>query len=82
MLDVKTELQKFAKDGQFLDAHYEELLEQYPEQWVAVFDEQVVGAGFDFEQLLDDLKVRGLPLGRIVIEKVSAENEVWILAVQ
>ena len=82
MLDVKTELQKFAKDGQFFDAHYEELLEKYPEQWVAVFDEQVVGAGFDFDQLLDDLKARGLPLGRTVIEKVTAENEVWILAVQ
>ena len=49
---------------------------------MAVFDEQVVGASFDFDQLLDDLKARGLPLGRTVIEKVSAEDEVWILAVQ
>ena len=79
MIDIKKELQKFTKDGQFLDVHYEELLEEYPEQWVAVFDEKVVGAGPDFDRLLDDLQARGLPLGRIVIEKVTAEEEVWIL---
>ena len=79
MADAKTESQLFREDWEFLDAHYTELLEKYPEQWVAVVDKRVVGVAPDLDRLLIRLKPMGLPKNRIVTEKVTAEEEVWIL---
>ena len=79
MLDAKTESQLFREDCEFLDAHYDELLEKYPERWVAVVDKRVVGADPDLDRLLTRLKPMGLPRNRIVTEKVTAEEEIWIL---
>ena len=36
MLDVKTESQLYNEDLDFLEAHYDELLEKYPEQWAQI----------------------------------------------
>ena len=74
MEDVQAELQRFKKDTAYYQAHYEELLEQYPEQWVAIYDEQVVGASPDFDQLLDDLNTKGVPSGRGLIEHLTSKD--------
>ena len=79
MIDVRTELRLFREDWEFIDAHHYDLLENYPEQWVAVVDKKVVGADPDLDRLLTRLEPMGLPKNRIVSEKVTAEEEVWIL---
>ena len=82
MLDVKTESQIYDEDWDFLETHYDELLEKYPEQWVAVVDKSVVGADSDLDRLLTRLKPLGLPKNRIVTEKLTSKEEVWILPVR
>ena len=82
MIDVKEELRHFHEDWLFFEAHYYELLEQHPEHWVAVLDKQVVGTDPDLEQLLTSLKSSGVPLSKLTVEKVTAEQETWILAAQ
>ena len=82
MLNVETESQLYDEDWDFLEAHYDELLEKYPEQWVAVVDKRLVGADPDLLTLLTRLKPMGLPKNRIVTEKVTAEEEIWILPSQ
>jgi hypothetical protein len=79
MNDVQAELEHFHKDTQYLEAHREELLERYPEQWVAVFNEEVVGASPDFDQLLDDLEGREFSVGKILVDYLTREDAVWIL---
>jgi hypothetical protein len=43
MNQVQAELERFKKDTAYYEAHHEKLLKKYPEQWVAIFDQQVVG---------------------------------------
>ena len=74
MVDVKTDLKRFHEDGQFFDTHYDELLEEYPEHWIAVFHKEVVGTDTDFYRLLDSLKSRGFPLSRMIIKQVTAKT--------
>lgn len=79
MQEAQAELARFKKDTAYLDAHYEELLEQYPEQWVAIYNQQVVGTGPDFEQLLKNLKAQGFPVGQLLVEHLTRQEEVLIL---
>ena len=79
MHELQAELQRFKRDTQYYEAHREELLTQYPEQWVAVFNQQVVRAAPDFEQLLAMLEQNGIPVERTLIEHVTRKEELLIL---
>jgi hypothetical protein len=79
MHELQAELQRFKRDTQYYEAHREELLTQYPEQWIAVFNQQVVGAAPDFEQLLAVLEQSGIPVERTLIEHVTRKDELLIL---
>ena len=74
------QLQRFHGDTEYFGAHYQELLDQYPEQWVAVYNQAVVGSNTDFDTLLDDLEEKAVPLESVLIEHLSREEETWILA--
>ena len=80
MHEPQAELQRFKRDTQYYEAHREALLTQYPEQWVAVFNQQVVGAAPDFEQLLAMLEQSGIPVERTLIEHVTHTEELFILS--
>ena len=78
MNEHEAEMAQFHRDSQYYAAHWEELLAQYPEQWVAIYDEQVVGTSTNFKQLLVDLKEAGIPAGWTVITNPVMEQEVLI----
>lgn len=79
MQEKQADLQRFHQDGEYYEAHRDELLHQYPEQWVAVFQQQVVGANPDYERLLDDLKAKHIPLGKVFIDQATDKDELLIL---
>lgn len=75
----QTELERFRKDTAYYEAHREELLQQYPEQWAAIFDERVVGVASDVEHLLEKLKAKGIPPGKGLVEHLTRNDELLIL---
>ena len=75
----QAELDRFKRDIDYYVSHQEELLGQYPDKWIAIFDQQVVGSATDFEQLLKDLSEHGIPAERILVEHLSDEKELFIL---
>lgn len=77
--DVQAQLKRFQRDTAYYEQHREELLEKYPEQWVAIFNEQVVGASPDFYALLDGLQAKGVPVGQALVEFVTREDVLLIL---
>ena len=57
---------------QFWDEHYEQLLREYPDKYVAVRDGQVVAVNDDLALLVYDLRDKGLDVRRDVdVEFVS-----------
>jgi hypothetical protein len=79
MNEQQEEMEHFHRDTQYYAAHWAELLKQYPEHWVAIYDEQVVGASADFKQLLINLREAGIPTASVVIANPTLEEEVLIL---
>ena len=72
-------LARFQQDVDYYEFHYEELLQQYPEQWVAILNQTVVGSDTDLDRLLSRLNSEGIPIEKALIEHVTAEEEVLIL---
>ena len=69
--DRKAEMLHFDEDIQFANANAREIRRLHPDQWVAVYDKQVVGADDDLERLLDDLKALGYPLGSLLVRRME-----------
>jgi hypothetical protein len=53
------------REQSFWRDHYSELLQQYPDQFVAVRDGTVVATNPDLYQLLDSLKHQGIELTKV-----------------
>ncbi len=52
--------QKAEAEQAFWRAHRQELLEKYPDQFVVVLDGEVITAGKDLQEVLDELERRGI----------------------
>ena len=79
MQDRQADLRRFERDIDYYQAHRDELLRKYPEQWVAIFDQQVAGADPDVDRLLEKLEARGVPKEKAVVERVSSQDDLLIL---
>ena len=81
MDQAQAELQRFKRDTTYYEAHHAELLARYPEQWVAIYNQQVVGIAPDYEQLLDELQAKGFAVGQVLVEHLTRHDELLILAI-
>ena len=77
--EVVESLARFTRDSEYCNRHYHELLERYPEKWVAIHNEEVVETNEDFDQLLAALRRRGLDPGRVLTRFLTHEEEYWEL---
>ncbi len=77
--EIQEDLARFTQDMLYFDEHREELLQQYPDRWVAVYHQQVVGATKDLERLVRQLERKGIPPGRAFIEYLTDAETVLIL---
>ena len=60
---MKEGFRQFEKDRLFLEAHREEWLEQYPDMYVAVHLEKLVGAAATPDELAAQLRAKGMHPG-------------------
>ena len=79
MNEDQAEMAQFEKDISYAENHHEELLNQYPEQWIAILGQQVVGASTEAYQLIADLKKKGIPTEWVVVRHLTQQEELLIL---
>jgi len=58
----------------FIYAHRDELIQQYPNQWIAVHEKDIVGHDKDLLNLVRNLRASGIPLKHIALEMLSREE--------
>ncbi len=73
------ELQQFGDDLRLFNASHAQLIEKYPEQWVAIIDGEVVAHGAAFDAVLDLLDAKALPQHRAVVKFLTASEQLLIL---
>ncbi|MPZ13002.1 MAG: hypothetical protein GEU73_01015 [Chloroflexi bacterium] len=77
--EIQQDLERFRRDTEYFDRHRQEFLQQYPEQWVAVYHQQVVGAARDPKRLVKQLERKGIPPGLVFHEYVTDQEDLLIL---
>ena len=77
--DRQSGLERFRRDAAYFWAHREQLLREYPDHWVAIYRQEVVGADPDFDRVLDMVEAKGIGPGEVFIEHLTTKDEVLIL---
>ena len=78
-MQVRQELERFHADAEYFERHRQELLERYPERWVAVYNQEVVGSAKDIKRLVRQLERKGIQPGRTYREYLTEKEELLIL---
>ena len=73
-------LQETERDMKYYAARRAELLRQYPNLWVAIHSQRVVAAAPEIEQLFAELRSHGVAAEEALIQRLTDEEEVLILA--
>ena len=73
-------LDQFKKDTMFLNNHRLDWVEQYPDQWVVVFGEELVARGPTVESALHAANEKNVPVHLAALEYLSSEPVSRILS--
>jgi hypothetical protein len=75
----QAELARFQRDIAYFEAHREDLMARYPEEWIAIYNEAVVGAAAELESLLFTLREHRVPPEAALVKHLSRNEDVLIL---
>lgn len=71
--DIEARVQALDAALKWLNAHYEALIRQHPEQWVAVSADGVVAVDTNFDALVARIDADAVRQGRIITEFLPAK---------
>ena len=74
----REELQRHREDLEYFEKQKDNLKRMYPNQWVAIYNKDIVEVNEDFEKLLENLRVKKIHPGHTVIEFLSTAEDIWI----
>jgi hypothetical protein len=77
--DVARELKAFSRSARSLDKHFPDLVDRYPEQWVAVFSGKVRAHGPTFSEVMKKIDQEGLPRDRTIVRFIDKGERAMIL---
>ena len=61
---IAAQIKQFEKDTDYLQAHWEEWKEKYPDHYVLVYDEKLISASTDLREAIRLAESRGVRPGR------------------
>ena len=72
-------LEKMEKNGSWFSSHYNEIVEKYKNEFVAIKDAKIIAHNPRLDALLEELKKKGKNLSEILIEFVTEKGAKFIL---
>ena len=70
---------QFQKDTAFIQAHWKEWMEKYPDHYVLVYDETLISASTDLREAIRLVESQGVRPGRAAMEFFSTDTDDLIL---
>ena len=69
----------YRRNVEFFEANYDELLEKYPDQWIAILDQKVLGSADDPSDLVRRLRARGVETQHVLFEEMETDPPLLLL---
>ncbi len=63
----------------YLDTHHEELTRQFPDEWIALHRDQVLGHAFDLDELSGTLSASGVDRRGLVFHFMTTSDRTLLL---
>lgn len=76
---VSRELQRFQKDAQILSSEHHQLIERYPNRWIAVYDGKVRAHARTLNALISKIERQGFPRDHVIIRYIDRSERTLIL---
>jgi predicted DNA-binding protein (UPF0278 family) len=75
---TEAELKEFVEDTKWLHSHYDEMLDKYNDQYIAIQHQDVLDSAKNIEVLRDKLERRNIKAQEIFIEYIKdRRNEIY-----
>ncbi len=78
-MQPQLELERFTQDAVWVDEHREELVQTYRDRWIAVYNQEVVGAARDLTRLIRQLQRKGISPAHAYHRYVTDKEELLIV---
>lgn len=72
-------LSKIEEDNKWLQQHYNELQEKYPNRFVAIHNKKVVATAKEMDEIIKTVKKEGLDPASMLIEPIPEKGLTFIL---
>lgn len=72
-------LEEARVDQEFWEKNYQRFLELYPDKFVVVYDNEVVAADSDLQQILQLMEAKGLDRHRVRVRFITANPQFLLL---
>lgn len=76
---IRASIKRVERDALFADAHQEEYAALYPDEWVAILDQNVVGHGENGIALIERLRSEGVDVSRVYLHFVPVNSPMFLL---
>ena len=76
---IAAQIKQFEKDTDYLQAHWKEWMEKYPDHFVLVYDEKLISASTDLKEAIRLAESQGVRPGRAARTFFSTDTDDLIL---
>ncbi len=76
---VELRIRRFEEDFQYLQSLWYDLMHNYLNHWVAVYEKSLVAHGKTISELRKKLSIKGIPQNEAVIDFVASERKSMLL---
>lgn len=72
-------LRPFEEGGQYLADHYDEIMEQHEDRWVALYGPEIVSSAIRRSNVYRTLRDKGIPAERAYVKFLTRKRRMLIL---
>jgi ABC-type thiamine transport system ATPase subunit len=76
---IANDFRCFRKSGLLLSSHRKRMINQYPEQWIAVYDGKVAAHGDNYDSVLAEVDSKRIPRSLTLVRYITKKPKSMIL---
>lgn len=77
--EIAKGLRRFRKSAMVLSKQRPRMIQEHPQEWVALFDGVVRASNKSFDNLMGEIDRQGIPRGEVLVRFIDSSERIMIL---